>query len=530
MVSTPHSVASSAGLDALRRGGSAVDAAIAANAVLCVAYPHMAGIGGDGFWMIAGGDCDGVKAINASGPAAADATRSFYDGYDEIPDRGPESALTVPGAVDGWRLAHEEYGTLPWDELFSEAISLAEDGVVVTDDLARWIRADREILADHPDAGETFLDGGDAPEAGDVLRQPELAVSLETIAGDGPRDGFYQGALAEAISEPIREAGSPLQASDFAEYTAEWVDPLSVDYRGYTVHGFPPNTQGLAALEILGLLDGFEVAEWGDGTPDYYQGIVEATKLAFADRDAWISDPGFVDIPTETLLSPGYLDDRRDLIDLHASLPPSPEPGLRPKSHTTDTDSAGGDTCYFSIIDEDGLAVSVIQSVYYDFGSGILAGDTGIIPQNRGSFFSLDPTHVNTLEPGKRTFHTLIPSMLTEDSDLRLVYGTMGGEGQPQTQAAVLSRIIDFGYDVQQAIEAPRWLFGRTWGETSRSLTIEGRVPDGVIEELGARGQTVSVTTDYDDTMGHAQAIRITEEGTLEGGADPRGDGTAIGY
>lgn len=531
MVTTPHSLASSAGVDALRRGGTAVDAAIAANAALCVVYPHMAGLGGDGFWMI--GDPGGnIEAINASGPAASDATRSFYleDGADEIPDRGAESALTVPGAVDGWRLAHERYGRLPWEELFSDAISLAENGVVVTENLSRWIHTDQDILDRDERAGSIFLSGGTVPAPGDRLRQPDLSASLETIARDGPRSGFYEGPLAEAICEPLRDDGSPLAPEDFAEYTAEWVDPLSVEYRDYTAYSFPPNTQGVAALEILGLLDGFELGQWDDHTPEYYHTIVEATKLAFADRDAWVTDPDFLDIPTETLLSSSYLDGRREHIEFDTALPPSPTPGTAPASSTPSEEPAGGDTCYFSVVDEDGLAVSAIQSVYYDFGSGIVAGDTGIIPQNRGSFFSLDPDHVNTLEPGKRTFHTLIPSLLTKDNEPRLVYGTMGGEGQPQTQAALVSRIVDFGYDVQRAIEAPRWLFGRTWGEESRSLTVEGRLPDGIIDSLRRRGQTVSVGKDYDDTMGHAGAIRIAEDGALMGGADPRGDGAAIGY
>ncbi|MES3518508.1 MAG: gamma-glutamyltransferase [Natronomonas sp.] len=529
MITTPHSVASSAGLDALRRGGSAVDAAIAANAALCVVYPHMAGLGGDGFWMIA--DRDDVRAINASGPAASDATRAYYtdSGYDEIPDRGAESALTVPGAVDGWRLAHEAYGTLPWEELFTNAIELATESVV-TDNLSGWIRTDRDIIENDERASSIFLPGDTVPEPGDRLQQTALADSLETVARRGSREGFYEGPLAERICEPLRERGSPLHPEDFAEYTAEWVEPLSIEYRDYTAHSFPPNTQGIAALEILGLLDGFDLEAFTDGTPEYYHAIVEATKLAFADRDAWVTDPDFVDIPTETLLDSTYLDNRREQIDFETALPPSPAAGTTPETHTPTEGSAGGDTCYFSVVDEDGLAVSVIQSIYYDFGSGVVAGDTGIIPQNRGSFFSLDPDHVNALEPGKRTFHTLIPSILTKDGEPRLVYGTMGGEGQPQTQAALVSRIVDFGYDVQRAIEAPRWLFGRTWGEESRSLTVEGRVPDGVIDALRARGQTVSVARDYDDTMGHAGAIRITEDGTLVGGADPRGDGAALGY
>ena len=529
MIATPHTLASTTGLDVLRDGGSAVDAAIAANAVLCVAYPHMAGLGGDGFWMIAPPD-EAVTAINASGPAAERATREFYrdDGHDEIPERGPAAALTVPGAVDGWRLAHETYGELSWDRLFEDAIGLADDGLPITENLSRWARRDRDVLAADERAAATFLDGGSPPPSGSTLVQPELATSLSTLATVGPRDGFYGGEVAAEFCAGLG-AASPLAPSDFEAYSATWVDPLSVDYGEYTAHGVPPNTQGLAALQILGLLDGFDVAAWGDGSADYYHHMAEATKLAFADRDAWVTDPEFVDVPTDELLDVGYLRSRADLIAPDETLPPAPEPGV-PGPDPSPADDAGGDTCYLSIVDEDGLAVSVIQSVYFDFGAGILAGETGIVPQNRGSYFSLDPTSVNRLEPGKRPFHTLVPALLTKDGDPWLVYGTMGGEGQPQTQAALVSRIVDFGYDVQRAIEAPRWLFGRTWGAESRSLSLENRVSDRVLLDLERRGHDLSLARAYDETMGHAQAIRIHEDGSLSGGADPRGDGAAIGY
>ncbi|WP_435095632.1 gamma-glutamyltransferase [Halorubrum sp. N11] len=530
LVTSPHYLASSTGIDILRDGGSAVDAAIAANATLCVVYPHMAGLGGDGFWLIADGD-DAVEGINASGPAGQQATRDYYEelGYDEIPDRGSASALTVPGAVDGWRLAHEKHGKLPWDRLFEDAVTHAREGFAMTDDFTRWIALDTDVLGEQSTAANTFLTQGTAPEPGEVLRQPDLADSLETIAESGPREGFYEGSVAEGFCEGLGEE-SPLSTADFDAYTAERVDPLSVDYRDVTAYSFPPNTQGIAALQILGLLDGFDVDSWGDGTADYYHHMAEAVKVAFADRDAWVTDPDTVDLPAEALLSASYLDERRGLIESDSALPAAVEPGMAPDGVTPQPQDPGGDTCYLSVVDDDGLAVSMIQSIYYDFGSGMIAGDTGIVPQNRGSFFSLDADHINSLEPGKRTFHTLIPSLLTRDGEPWLVYGTMGGEGQPQTQAALVSRIVDFGYDVQEAIEAPRWLFGRTWGTESRSLSLEGGIPDGVITELQRRGQPVTMARRFDDTMGHAAAIRIHEDGTLEGGADPRGDGAAIGY
>ena len=532
LITSPHYLASSTGADILRDGGSAVDAAIAANATLCVVYPHMAGVGGDGFWLIADDDADSdVEAINASGPAADAATREYYTelGYDEIPERGSASALTVPGAVDGWRLAHEEHGRLPWNRLFEDAIEYAHTGAAMTAEFTRWVALDADILDEDPAAAETFLREGAAPDPGTLLSQPDLADSLEAVADHGPREGFYEGPVAEAFCEGLGEE-SPLSTADFADYTAEWVEPLSVAYRDYTAYSLPPNTQGIAALQILGLLDGFDVDSWGDGTADYYHQMTEAVKIAFGDRDAWVTDPEAVDLPADRLLSAAYLDARRELIDPDSSLPAAVEPGLTPEGVRLQPQNPGGDTCYLSVVDDDGLAVSMIQSIYFDFGSGIVAGDTGIIPQNRGSFFSLDASHINSLEPGKRTFHTLIPSMLMRDGEPWLVYGTMGGEGQPQTQAALVSRIVDFGYDVQEAIEAPRWLFGRTWGDESKSLSLEGRIPDGVVTELQRRGQPVAMARDVDDTMGHAAAIRINEDGTLEGGADPRGDGAAIGY
>jgi gamma-glutamyltranspeptidase/glutathione hydrolase len=527
MVATPHSLASSTGVDILRDGGSAVDAAIGINAVLAVAYPHMAGIGGDGFWLLAppGGE---VRGINASGPVGRQATRSFYDDTAEIPERGPGAALTVPGAVDGWRLAQQEYGELPWERLFEDAIDVAATGVPVTANLARWIRRDRDVLEADDAAATTFLPDGDPLAAGDRLTQPELAASLSTIATDGPRAGFYEGELVEAFCTGLG-AESPLEPEDFARYRASWVDPLSVQYRDYTAYGLPPNTQGLTALQLLGVLDGVDVSELGDGTADYYHYMTEATKLAFADRDAWITDPETLDIPTDALLDPEYLDARRREISTTQAAPTDLDPGILPPTGSAEG-APGGDTCYFTVVDESGLAVSAIQSVYFDFGAGIVAGDTGIIPQNRGAYFSLESDSVNALEPEKRPFHTLVPAMLTKDGEPRLCYGTMGGEGQPQTQAALVTRMVDFGYDVQRAIEAPRWLFGRTWGAESRSLSLEKRVPDGVVTKLEDRGHDVSIARGYDETMGHAQAIRIDEDGTLSGGADPRGDGSAIGF
>lgn len=534
MVATPHYLASQAGVQMLQHGGSAVDAAIAANAVLCVAYPHMAGLGGDGFWLIADGTGDQVHAINASGPAAQQATLVRYRSgttVDDIAARGPQAALTVPGAVDGWRLAHERFGRLPWADLFAPAIGYASDGVPVSRSLADWTVHDVPILTQYPETAAVFMPGGRVPADGDRLVQAALARSLQHLAGRGARGGFYEGELAERICKGIGAAGSPLKTDDFADYHAEWVAPISTTYRGNTVYELPPNTQGFTPLQILNMIEGYDVARWGDGTVDYYHHLAEAVKIAFADREEWLTDPRFVAIPVEKLISKAYCDERRALIDPAHALNIATVPAGIPYTHPHDRRAPDGDTCYFCAADRDGMVVSLIQSIYHDFGSGVLGGDTGIVMQNRGAFFSLDEHHPNCLEPGKRTFHTLIPALMMRDGKPCLAFGSMGGEGQPQTQAALVTRIVDFGYDVQQAIEAPRWLMGRTWGTKSRNMSLEGRISDEVVRELKRRGQPVQMVTDWNDNMGHAHAIRVDhDQGFYEGGADPRGDGAALGY
>lgn len=384
LVTTPHYLASSAGLEALRRGGSAVDAAIAANAVLCVVYPHMAGLGGDGFWLIAGRDTQGVQALNASGPAAQAASVARYRerGHSGgIPERGAPAALTVPGAVDGWRMAHERFGRLAWADLFGAAIEYARKGMPVSRSLADWLVQDLPILRQFPATARIFLPTGEPQREGARLVQTDLARSFEELASAGPRSGFYEGAVARRICASLGPAGSPLKPGDFAAYHAEWVEPISTTYRGFEVVELPPNTQGFATLQILNLLEGFDVAAWGEGTAEYYHHLVEAVKVAFADRDEWLTDPAYVDIPLHRLLSKEYADERRALIDpRHAAV--AFEPGLRfaPAARRR---TPGGDTTYFCVADGDGLVVSVIQSIYHDFGAAVVGGDTGIILQNR---------------------------------------------------------------------------------------------------------------------------------------------------
>ncbi|UPG72075.1 gamma-glutamyltransferase [Roseomonas gilardii subsp. gilardii] len=530
IIATPHYLASSAGLAILQQGGSAVDAAIAANAVLCVVYPHMAGLGGDGFWLVAEPGTGQVRGINASGPAAQMATADYYRKGGAIPSRGPLSALTVPGAVDGWRIAHEKYGRVAWADLFAAAIGYARDGMPVSRSLADWLSQDEAILSQYPTSGAIFLPSQHVPREGQRLRQTDLARSFEVIAKEGAR-AFYEDSIAQRLCGALQADGCPLRPADFAAFRAEWVDPIKARYRGYDVYELPPNTQGFTALQILNLIAGYDIAAWGDGTADYYHHMAEAVKVAFADRDEWLTDPRFITMPVDEFISEEYADRRRQLIQPDRALDIAAVPAGIAYSHPHARRIPDGDTCYFCAADRDGMVVSLIQSIYHDFGSAIVAGDTGIILQNRGAFFALEDTHPNRLEPGKRTFHTLIPALLMRDGMPYLAFGSMGGEGQPQSHAALVTRIVDFGYDVQQAIEAPRWLMGRTWGTQSRHLSLEGRISDEVARELKRRGQPVQMVTDWNDNMGHASAIRVDrEQGFFEGGADPRGDGAAIGY
>ncbi len=534
MVSSPHYLASESGMKALRHGGSAVDAAIALNLTMAVVYSQMAGVGGDGFWLLAGGKVKDVEAIRASGPSAAKATIEYYHKQGHtgvIPDRGPLAALTVPGALDGFRIAHERHGKLDWAELFEDAICYARHGFAVTRSLADWIVADEHLLNKYPGMAETFLPTGKPQREGSFLAQPKLADTLELMAKKGVREAFYEGEPAERICSGLQPLGSPLAPEDFAAYQAEWVTPITTNYRGYDIYQLPPSTQGMTAIQVLNLLEGYDVASWGDNTVNYYHHMAEVLKVAAADRDEWLTDPNFVDIPLGKLLSKSYADERRKLIREDRALPAGEiEPGMRYGTNF-DKPSPSGGTVYFCVTDSDSLMVSKIQSPYYDFGACVMGGDTGIIMQNRGSFFSLDEKHPNRLEPKKNTFHTIIPALAMKDGTPVIAYGTMGGEGQSQTQAAMLTRMIDFGYDVQQSIEAPRWLFGRTWGMESRDLWMESDVPDNVLRELIARGQPVKLVGRWDSIVGHAQAIRWNADtGFYEGGADPRGDGCALGF
>ncbi|MBP3730531.1 MAG: gamma-glutamyltransferase [Mailhella sp.] len=528
MVTSPHYLATQAGIDILRRGGNALDAAVAVSAVLSVVYPHMCGIGGDAFMLFYHAETGRLMGMNASGRSAAAADIAAFSalGMKAVPDRGPLAAITVPGAVSGWELARqfsaERMGSpLSWSEILEPAVSYAQEGFPVSPSLAMWMRldsADKGVLRRYAEAGRIYLNNGRPYAPGEMLRQPELAATLRRVALQGARE-CYEGETAERMCACLKELGGLLAPADFSAQHAFWTEPLSVNYRGLQACNLPPNTQGMASLEILNILKRFDMAGMKEGSADYVHVITEATKEAFSDRDSWLTDPDFADIPLAALLS-----------DEHAARQ-SARMRMDAAAHDLHPLTAGGDTVWLGAADRHGNAVSYIQSLYFDFGSGVIPDGTGVLLQNRGCFFSLDPQHINALMPCKRTAHTLNPAMLLKNGRPFLVYGTMGGEGQPQTQAALVTRIVDFSMPPQQAIDAPRWLYGRSWGDSGNSLLLEGRFDDRIAGELAARGHQVRRAKAFTDAVGHAGAILINAEtGVMQGGSDPRSDGLAAGW
>ena len=531
MVTSPHYLATQAGVDILRKGGTALDAAISVAAVLAVVYPQMCSIGGDNFWLAHEAATGALHGINACGRSGEKATRDFFAGRGlaSIPLRGPLAACTVPGVVSGWDAAHalsRSWGSpLGLADLLQEAIALAAEGFAVSPSLAYWLQQDctpdpsgYRQLQRFSGFADTFLPAGAPPQTGHVLRLPALAATLGLIAKEGARV-FYEGELAERLTRWLADNGGLLTARDFARHEAETVTPLRVRYRHLEACNLPPNTQGLASLSILNILENLDIASMGEGSAKYLHAVVEATKLAFAERDAHVTDPEFADIPVDYLLSPEHGRELARRINHNQAL--SPSAPLEPK----------GDTCWFGVVDAQGNAVSAIESIFHDFGAGLVAGDTGVLLQNRGSFFSLDPAHINRLEPRKRTMHTLNPPMLLKNGKPWLVYGTMGGEGQPQTQAAIVTRVVDFGLSPHDAVAAPRWLYGRSWGLPTNNLKLEGRFAPQVAESLSQKGHSVERLADFSDLMGHAGAILCDHgSGLLFGATDPRSDGLAAGY
>ena len=519
MVVAPHHLAAEAGLDVLRDGGNAIEAMVAAAAAIAVVYPHMNAIGGDGFWIVAPPDGAPV-AIDACGAAAQAATADFYraNGHDAIPSRGPHAALTAAGTISGWQAALEisarRGGKLPLARLLSAAIGYASDGMAVTEGQRRNTLEKLPEMDGVPGFADAFLAGGEVPQAGDLFRQPRLAATLERLA-DAGLDDFYRGDIAKAIGEDLAAIGSPVARGDLERHSAGVKEPLSLKIGAGTLYNMPPPTQGLASLLILGAFDRLECAQ-ADGF-DFVHLLVEASKQAFGVRDQHITDPAYMDTDPATFL--------RDPVV--ASLAAAVDPA---RARQWQRGGDKGDTVWLGAIDRDGMAVSFIQSVYWEFGSGVVLPQTGIAWQNRGASFSLEPATRNELKPGRKPFHTLNPALARLNDGRVMSYGTMGGEGQPQTQAAVFARHVRFGQGLQAAITAPRWLLGRTWGDDSSNLKIESRFGDAVIDALRAAGHEVVVVEPFSDLMGHAGAVARGPDGVIEAGADPRSDGRAAGF
>ena len=509
MVACPHALASAAGVEALRSGGSAVDAALAAASALAVLYPHMCSIGGDAFWLIYDAKAKRVSYLDGGGRAAAAARLERFAGQAEIPFRGLAPAtLTTPGAVASFCEAHARYGRLPLARCLEDAIRYAAEGFPVTERVSRWI----EQTAPEMDAATAAL----FLPAGKVVKNPALADTLRAIAGQG-RSGFYEGEVARSLAK----LGGFFTERDLAAQGAYWGEPIQGTYRGVTIFETPAPTQGFTVLEMLNLIEPLELGPFLG--PDHVHLLVQAKQIAYHDRDRWLADPRFASVPIERLISKRYAVERRNIIDRRRALPWDKVPSYG---------SLAGDTVYVAAVDADGSAASLIFSLYGVFGSCVTSAETGVTLQNRGAYFSLDPGHPNRLEPGKVPLHTLIASMAFRNDRLWAVLGCMGADGQPQIHLQTYVAMIDFGQDIQQALAGPRWLSGRFGlGEARDTLHIEARFPRETIDELERRGHPVDRWGDWNELAGHAHGITIdSQTGLLAGGFDPRSDGAAAGY
>ncbi len=513
MVASPHALATAAGADVLRAGGNAVDAAIAANAVLTVVYPASCGIGGDALWLVHEPNTAETIAYNGSGRAsAALAARHLRDrGHDTMPVRGP-FVVTVPGCVRSWEDVARAHGTRDLDELLAPAERIARDGFVATDVVADYFAKNEALLRADADATALFLTGG-VPKAGDVLRNAPLADSLAAIRRDGA-DAFYTGRIAAAIATTLADLGNPMTPDDLAAHATERMKPLSLAWHGRTLVAHPPNSQAAVALIVLGML----ANDGGANDVEWTHLAIEAIKDAFDARDDRFADPRTMAHTIEDLLEPRALARARERID----------PNLA-RRRAVPVDRGG--TIAIVAVDESGRSVSLIESLYMNFGSGIVARGTGIFLQNRGAYFRLDDEHPNALAGGKRPLHTLSPGMLLRDGRPEFVYGTMGGDGQPQTHVQLIHNVYERGMSVQQAIDAPRFVYGRdSESAFADSVRVESRFRPDVVEGLRARGHTIGVLGAYDSTLGHAHAIAIDRDrGTFAGGSDPRADSLALG-
>jgi len=509
MVACPHSLASSAGVDALRAGGSAVDAAVAAASVLAVVYPHMCGLGGDAFWLIYDARSRKVSYLDGGGRAAKAATLDRFAGQSEIPFRGRAPAtLTTPGAVASFCEAHGRHGRLPLKRLLQDAIHLAREGFPVTARVRNWIA---QTAHEFDPATAAIFRPGVAR-----LQNPNLARTLEAIAAQGGA-GFYEGEVAKNLAK----LGGFFTSGDLAAQRAHWADPIHGTYRGVTIVETPPPTQGFSVLEMLNLVEPLDLGPFHG--PGHVHALVQAKQIAYHDRDHRLADPRFADVPVEQLISKAYADKRRALLDRKRALPWDQVPH---------DDRMKSDTVYVAAVDAEGNAASLIFSLYGVFGSCVTSPETGVVLQNRSAYFSLDPKHPNRLEPGKTPLHTLIASMAFRNDKLWAVLGCMGADGQPQIHLQAYVGMIDFGRSVQEAVADPRWLSGRfALGEARDTLHIEARYPKSTIDELARRGHAVDRWGDWNELAGHAHGITIDPQTELRaGGFDPRSDGAALGY
>ncbi|HEY3458715.1 MAG TPA: gamma-glutamyltransferase [Bryobacteraceae bacterium] len=515
IVATSQALASEVGAAILARGGSAVDAAIAANAVLAVTEPMMDGPGGDMFCLYWDAATGKLTGLNASGPAPKALNPEFLRkaGYQTMPIKGIHS-VTVPGAVDGWAQMHRRYGKLPWKDLFQSAILYAERGFPVTEIIQEGWAAPLSLdkIQRDDESGRVFLPGGKPPQVGQIFRNPGLAKAFRLIAEQG-RDAFYKGEIAQAILSTSRRQGGTMTAEDLSSFSSEWVSPVSIDYRGWKIYELPPNGQGMAALEMLNIM---ETAPATKGSPldaaEMHKRI-EAMKLAYSDLYRYDADPRFTDVPVAALLSKKYARKRAALIDTHkANCDVSPG---RP---------VNGDTTYLTVVDRAGNMVSWIQSISAMFGSGVAVDGMGFILQNRGFSFSFDPHHPNVLAGGKRPFHTIIPAFM-ERGDSHIGFGIMGGPNQPLAHAQFVSDVIDYGMNVQEALETARWTKGSAHG---CDVSIEDRVPLASLQQLSEWGHEIRIRRAFTLEMGRGQAIlHDSKTGTNYAGSDPRADGAA---
>jgi len=515
-VTSDHVLASAAGTDVLKRGGNAVDAAITMAALLTVVRPHMNGVGGDNFMLIRLAKTGEILALNGSGRAGSKATPALFreKGMNSVPGSGILS-VSVPGAVRAWADALQRHGTITLAQALQPAIRYAERGFPVSPRLNKDIAESKRKLAADPELARIFLPNGEAPEVGSLLKQPELARTLRAIAASGP-DALYKGALAKQITQFIDREGGLLTASDLAGHRSTWQKPISSTYLEHPVIAFPPNTQGVTLLQQLNLAELSDLKTPGRNSVDYIHTLVEGAKLAYADRDKLVTDPAFSEVPVERLISKEYAADlARRLRDK-----------LKANDGSSNANRDGtGDTVFLGVIDKNGNAVSMIQSLFAAFGSGRMVPGTGVTLHNRGSLFELDTTHANVIAPGKRPFHTLCPAMvLRPDRSLMMVVGTPGGDGQPQTLVQVITNIMQFGLTPQQAVEAPRF---RWYGR--ERVGVEPGVTAEVREALTRRGHQVTLQEPSEE-FGGAQVILVTPTGGRVAGADPRREAYAIAW